>query len=162
MKIRILLFAAFILITASCGRQAEENTEISVSPVIETISAGSMARFKEQYQGKVLLINFFASWCPPCRTETPDFVKIFTENQDNFAIVGVSTDPNEPELAKFMGDFRVNYPVFIGDQSFLREYGVATLPTSIVFGPDGKLVDVIIGPVSEGSLKKYIAALIPK
>ena len=161
MKIRILLFAAIFLIAASCGKQAEETTEVKVSPVIETISAGSMARFKEQYQGKVLLVNFFASWCPPCRVETPDFVKVFTENQDKFAIVGVSTDPNEPELAKFIGDFRVNYPVFIGDQSFMREYGIATLPTSIVFGPDGKLVDVIIGPVSENSLKQYIATLLP-
>jgi thiol-disulfide isomerase/thioredoxin len=161
MKIKILLFAALILIAVSCGKQAEESSEVSVSPVLETISAGSMARFKEQYQGKVLMVNFFASWCPPCRAETPEFVKVFTEHQDKFAIVGISTDPNEPELAKFIGDFRVNYPIFIADKSLVREYGIATLPTSIIFGPDGKLADVVIGPVSETKMKQYIETLLP-
>ncbi|MCD8490887.1 MAG: TlpA family protein disulfide reductase [Geovibrio sp.] len=93
MKIKVLLFAAMMLVLAACSRQETGEAGSSVqADSIETLYSGAMAQIKEEHKGKVLLVNFFASWCPPCRGETPDFVKVYGEEKERFSIVALSTE----------------------------------------------------------------------
>lgn len=160
MKIKVLFLAAFLLVFAACSRQETGDTGVSVSgDSIEILKSGAMARIKEEHQGKVLLVNFFASWCPPCRAETPDFVKVYGEEKERFSIVGLSTDADKDDIAKFISEFNVNYPVYMSDQSLSMEFGISTIPTSIIYGPDGKLIDIIVGGIPEKDLKNIISKL---
>ncbi|MGE4497220.1 MAG: TlpA family protein disulfide reductase [Deferribacterales bacterium] len=160
MKIKVLLFAAMMLVLAACSRQETGEAGSSVqADSIETLYSGAMAQIKEEHKGKVLLVNFFASWCPPCRGETPDFVKVYGEEKERFSIVALSTEAEKKDIARYISEFGVNYPVFMADPSLSIEFGISTIPTSIIYAPDGRLVDIIVGSIPEKDLKNIIEKL---
>lgn|SRR5579871_664086 len=99
-------------------------------------------------RGKAVLVNFWATWCGPCKIETPWLVEM--QNQYGSAglqVVGVAMDDSgKDDIEKFAKDMGVNYPVLIGKEAVGDAYGgVAALPESFFVGRDGKIVDRIIG-----------------
>lgn len=99
-------------------------------------------------RGKAVLLNFWATWCAPCKIEMPWFVDLQNEyGSQGLQIVGVAMDDSSKEdIAKFAKDMGVNYPVLIGKEAVGEEYGgVPALPESFFIGRDGKIVDKIIG-----------------
>jgi thiol-disulfide isomerase/thioredoxin len=100
------------------------------------------------FRGKAVLLNFWATWCGPCKIEMPWFVEL--QNQyasQGFQIVGVAMDDaSKEDISKFAKDMGVNYPILIGKESVGDEYGgVPALPESFLIGRDGKIVDKILG-----------------
>jgi thiol-disulfide isomerase/thioredoxin len=100
------------------------------------------------FRGKAVLLNFWATWCGPCKIEMPWFVEL--QNQyaaQGFQIVGVAMDDaSKEDIGKFAKDMGVNYPILIGKESVGDQYGgVPALPESFLIGRDGKIVDKIIG-----------------
>jgi thiol-disulfide isomerase/thioredoxin len=100
------------------------------------------------FRGKAVLLNFWATWCGPCKIEMPWFVEL--QNQyasQGFQIVGVAMDDaSKEDIGKFAKDMGVNYPILIGKESVGDEYGgVPALPESFLIGRDGKIVDKILG-----------------
>ncbi len=94
------------------------------------------------WHGKVVLLNFWATWCPPCREEIPEMIELSNRYKDRLQIIGVSMDDAPPEevnaFAKNMG---INYPIVMGSQAISTEYGgVPALPTSFVLNTDGRIV----------------------
>ncbi|PLX71293.1 MAG: hypothetical protein C0602_01415 [Denitrovibrio sp.] len=148
-----LLVVLFVLVMAiSCGDSGKSNTP-AVDINIETVSAGFIETLKERHKGKVMIVNFFASWCPPCRGETPDFTKAYAKHKDNdFIIIGISLDKKPEDAVKFINEFNVNYPVYHSDSSLGSEMNIGTIPTSIVYKPDGKLFDIVVGPLTAKEL----------
>ena len=99
-------------------------------------------------RGKAVLLNFWATWCAPCKIEMPWFVELQNEyGAQGLQIVGVAMDDSsKDDIAKFAKDMGVNYPVLIGKEAVGEEYGgVPALPESFFIGRDGKIVDKIIG-----------------
>jgi thiol-disulfide isomerase/thioredoxin len=99
-------------------------------------------------RGKAVLLNFWATWCAPCKIEMPWFVELQNEyGAQGLQIVGVAMDDSsKDDIAKFAKDMGVNYPVLIGKEAVGEEYGgVPALPESFFIGRDGKVVDKIIG-----------------
>jgi thiol-disulfide isomerase/thioredoxin len=99
-------------------------------------------------RGKAVLLNFWATWCAPCKIEMPWFVELQNEyGAQGLQIVGVAMDDSSKEdIAKFAKDMGVNYPVLIGKEAVGEAYGgVPALPESFFIGRDGKIVDKIIG-----------------
>jgi thiol-disulfide isomerase/thioredoxin len=99
-------------------------------------------------RGKAVLLNFWATWCSPCKIEMPWFVEL--QNQygaQGLQIVGVAMDDaSKEDIAKFAKEMGVNYPILIGKEAVGDQYGgVPALPESFFIGRDGKLVDKIIG-----------------
>src|SRR5713226_10706223 len=100
------------------------------------------------YRGKAVLLNFWATWCEPCKIEMPWFVEL--QNQygaQGLQIVGVAMDDaSKEDIAKFAKSMCVNYPILIGKESIGDQYGgIPALPETFFIGRDGKMVDKIIG-----------------
>jgi len=91
------------------------------------------------YQGKVILVNFWAAWCAPCAEEIPRFVAMQNKFRDQgLQVIGVSVEDLESELRAFCIKNHVNYPIVPGDQSVADSFGgVLGLPTTVLIGKDG-------------------------
>ena len=99
------------------------------------------------WRGKVVIVNFWATWCAPCRAEIPDLVALQEKYRDNLVIVGISEDEASVDVVKrFAEEHHVNYPVVMATAS-LREIfpGVMALPTTFVLDRDGKLAQKNVG-----------------
>lgn len=118
-----------------------------------------------KYRGKILVVNFWATWCPPCREEIP----VFIEAQDRLAaedlqFVGIALDdPGQTEA--FAQEFAINYPILIGgahESEILRELGNAAggLPYTLFYDRDGVLREKIIGGIDKSRLEKLLEPLI--
>jgi thiol-disulfide isomerase/thioredoxin len=93
------------------------------------------------WKGKVVLLNFWATWCPPCRAEVPVLVDLASRYKDRVQIVGVSLDDEPDDVKQFVKDEGINYPVVMASREIVAEYGgVPALPTLFVVNPDGKVV----------------------
>lgn len=100
------------------------------------------------YRGKAVLLNFWATWCPPCKVEMPWFVDLQKQyGKDGLVILGVAMDDSEPgTIAKFASDLGVNYTVLLGTDKVSDDYGdVQYLPTTFFIGRNGAIVDKLTG-----------------
>lgn len=92
-------------------------------------------------RGKVVLLNFWATWCPPCREEIPDLIKVQEKYKDRgFTIVGVSQDDTLATATRYVKQNGMNYPVLIGDPQTQRELNFQGIPTSVLLDKEGKIV----------------------
>lgn len=101
-----------------------------------------------EFKGKAVLVNFWATWCGPCKIETPWLVELQKEyGSQGLQIVGVAMDESgKDEIARFAKDMGMNYPVLLGKEAVGEAYGgVPALPQSFFVGRDGKIVDKILG-----------------
>ena len=94
------------------------------------------------YKSKVILLNFWATWCGPCRAEIPDLVELQNKYKDQLQVIGlVVDDDDEAAIKKFAGKFGINYPIAIATDEMRTEYGgIPALPTSFVLDSEGRVV----------------------
>ncbi len=123
-------------------------TQSSLAPDFSLESLDGKTTRLSDFRGKAVLLNFWATWCGPCKIEMPWFVEL--QNQyaaQGFQIVGVAMDDaSKEDIAKFAKDMGVNYPILIGKEAVGDQYGgVPALPESFMIGRDGKIVDKMIG-----------------
>jgi len=130
----------------------------------------------QQYAGKVVLVNFWATWCDPCRTEIPWLIDLEKRYGDKgFVVLGVSMDDEgkkvvQPFVEKERFDVNgeklpMNYPILIGDSDVADKFlggigGIVGLPTSVLVSRDGKRVKTTIGPVEPDKLERDIQGLL--
>lgn len=119
-------------------------------------ASGLLSRISKE-KGKVVVVNVFASWCPPCREEIPGLVnarKAFPEDQ--VVILGVSVDKEPKALAPYLRDLRVNYPVLLAEGDFIKRVGVTAVPQLLIYNKQGSLVFNHRGLVDEADLREAI------
>jgi thiol-disulfide isomerase/thioredoxin len=94
------------------------------------------------WRGKVVLLNFWATWCPPCREEIPEMIQLQKRFKDKLQIVGISMDDSPADdVRQFAQEMKIDYPVVMGSGTLSREYGgVPALPTTFVVNTDGRIV----------------------
>jgi cytochrome c biogenesis protein CcmG, thiol:disulfide interchange protein DsbE len=116
----------------------------------------------QDHGGQVILVNFWASWCPPCREETPGLVHLAQSYRDKgVAVVGISMDEGGPAaVGKFVRDFHVTYPILMPSQRFPFANEVDSLPTSVLIDQQGKVAKTYIGAVSEATFGHDIDKLL--
>lgn len=123
-------------------------TESSIAPDFALESLEGKTMRLSDLRGKAVLLNFWATWCGPCKIEMPWFVDLQTQYRaQGLQIVGVAMDDaSKEDIGKFAKDMGVNYPILIGKESVGDQYGgVGALPETFLISRDGKIVDKIIG-----------------
>jgi peroxiredoxin len=94
------------------------------------------------YKGKVVLLDFWATWCPPCRKEIPGFIEMYNSYRSRgFVVIGVSMDDSTSDIKKFAKRYKMNYPILLGAgrNDLEPAFGQLPLPTAFVIGRDGRI-----------------------
>lgn len=128
-----------------------------------TLIGGETFRLSD-YQGKVVLLNIWATWCAPCREETPDLQELYEKYSDRgFVILGVSVDEQgESVVRPFIEEYDISYPVVIDKNDIIMDkYGPTMgIPTTYVINPKGNLQYFAVGAVTNNELEPRIKALL--
>lgn len=114
-------------------------------------------------RGKVVLVNFWATWCPPCRIEMPGFQRVYEEKHDEgFTIVGISTDAiGSGAVADFARERGITYPVAMANAAVVRDFGGArTLPTSFLIDRRGRIRNEVKGIFASFTLEQAVDRLL--
>jgi thiol-disulfide isomerase/thioredoxin len=109
------------------------------------------------YRGKWVIVNFWATWCPPCLEEIPELIAL-QEGHKDLILIGVAMDyKSKKEILDFADDNLMSYPLVLGDESTMRQFGsVEVLPTTYIYNLHGKLVKRYRGDISRIIIEKLI------
>lgn len=115
------------------------------------------------YRGKVVLLNFWATWCSPCLAEMPELAKLQKEYRDcGLQIIGIAHPADQPrQIAKVVKRLRINYPILLGTQRATDLYDVSeVLPVTIVVDREGKIRDRILGILDPDEFEQKVRPLL--
>ena len=176
-KLLILLFSIFTFDNYGCDNSAVKS-ELAQNNFIVTAKSnlgdntapdftlytldGEEVRLSD-YLGKVVIIDFWATWCAPCRRGIPDFVSIQNEFKDDLVVIGISLDQpsTQDQLIPFIEYFDINYPVVLGNMEVSVAYGnIQAIPTSFIIDQEGNIINKHIGLVPKSTLVEEINSLL--
>lgn len=168
-KLAALFFASLVLTAClSCSKNekgvAGSGTDAAPAFVLSTTDGAKVSL--DAYRGKVVMIEFFASWCPPCQMVTPEIKSAYEKYKDKgFTVLAISIDdgPNAAAAVNnFIKTFGITYPVMLDDGVTSRKYQVISIPTSFIVDKNGKLISKHIGliPNYTATLSREIETLL--
>ena len=112
-------------------------------------------------QGKVVLLNFWATWCGPCRAEIPDLVALQERYDGRLQIIGLNVDDEEADIQQYVKETKINYPVAMTSNEVRRQFGgIPALPTSFVLDTEGRVVQKHVGLWNPAVYETEIRALL--
>lgn len=130
----------------------------AIAQEIKTLKAPELLEILNQNKGKVIFINFFASWCPPCEKEVPDLIDLRKEySEKDLLIIGLSVDNSTKALKDFLKKTPVNYPVYRVGADISNAYKVTSIPRNVVYNPALKAVYNDVGLLSKRELKRIVS-----
>ncbi len=146
---------------------ANNKAEISSAPLFTTPLTniqGTQQNLSE-YKGKIIVLNFWATWCPPCREEMPELSQLQLEHKSkNVVVLGIAED-ELPLVKEYLQSSPVTYPIFIAENEGMNlgadlgnDKGV--LPYTVIIGADGRVIDTFYGRISKALLEKSLQNLL--
>lgn len=169
------------LLIIACGTPNERTSGNTQSATEQTSNArkSSQQQFKEapdftlktmkgdsftlsNHKGKVVVLNFWATWCGPCRKEIPDFITLQKEMKDDGVLfVGVSLDEEGwDKVRPYANDMGINYPIMVDDGNVSRKYGpIRAIPTTLIINKKGQVEYVAPGMLTKEKLKPILTKL---
>ena len=132
-----------------------------VAPDFTLTNAQGVPFSLSQFKGKVVLLDFWATWCHGCKTEIPWYVDFQnTYKQDGLFVVGVSMDEGWKPVRPFMAEHNVNYVVGIADDAITREYNISSLPVTLLIDRRGRVAETHVGVVDKAAFEEEIRGLL--
>ena len=170
------LFAAIAALAIAAGWLASRTRTPDTRPASIAPAALYAASFRDasgalqplgQFQGRLVVLNFWATWCAPCREEMPAFNRLQSRWRDRGVVfVGVSAEPAD-SVTRFAKSLAITYPLWVGGDEvgeLSRRLGnhLGVLPHTALIGPTGEVLESRVGPYSEIELEKRLVAFAPK
>jgi len=152
----ILAFICCVLMFTACSR-----AEVSKAPDFTLQDIQGKAVRLSDYAGKVVIINFWATWCPPCKQELPDFVKFYNSNcSKNVVIIGIAVGSTLEDVKRMAAEYKITYPLCLSDGKVESLYGgVRFVPTTVVIDKKGNIQQKRSGMMSENELAEIVGKL---
>lgn len=157
------LFLAAVLFFFIINNTNGEPENGPYPPNYETANSADLVNLSD-YRGKVVILDFWATWCPPCIKGIPDLIELKNEfNNDQFEIIGISLDTftkggaTKNDVVPFMKKYGINYPIVIGNPQVAQQYGgIQSIPTSFVVDKEGYLVSYYQGLIPKEQYVKDV------
>ena len=157
---KVFIFALALIVLGACSQSAaieigQEAPDFSLTDINgKTVSLSD-------FRGKAVILNFFASWCPPCRQEIPDFIELEKSyGSKGFAMVGVAL-VSAGDAREFAGRMGINYPILVDDGKASDAYGpIRSIPTTFIIDKNGKIVKMYIGARAKAVFESDIKELL--
>jgi len=162
---RILLVAIAISFLTAPGTVVAAPRQGQTAPNFKVVSTTGQTISQENYRGHVLILDFFATWCQPCRKSIPHLVEMNRKyGKQGLQILGLSMDEDGEKAVKtFTDEFKVNYPLALAGESTTADFGIRSVPIMFLVDKKGKIVEIYRGfsdetaRSAEQSIKRLLA-----
>lgn len=156
----LVLSVMFVsLVTASVGcsfSSSGTTTTLVAAPDFSGVTLDGEEVSLSDYAGRPLVLVFMASWCSPCRAESPEIDQFYKDNKDRAALLGVAVNDSEEDIRAFMAEEELSFPMMINNDDAPGAYGVAGIPTTVVIDPEGYIVKRIVGGTNAYTLSLIV------
>jgi len=135
--------------------------DAAVAPDFELLDLAGKPVSLANFRGKTVVIDFWATWCPPCVFQVPELNKFWEANKasGDVAVLGVAVDAEGRDVvAPWVEEQAVQYPILLGSESLARDFGALGFPTLVVVRPDGKIDSLHVGLIELADLEKILAS----
>ena len=128
---------------------------------VEVIRYGDVVDLVGESRGKVVVINFWATWCGPCRQEIPELIELRQEySEEQMVLLGISLDNSESSLARYVSRTDFNYPIYQGQNDIISAYSIMAIPRTVIYDTTGEKVLSHEGYMDRKMLAKAIDTLL--
>lgn len=152
---------SLVLVLFACQSKADSNK----APDFTLLNLQGDTVTLDDYKGKVIVLNFFATYCPPCRAEIPDFVKLQEEYRNKgLIVIGISVDSNGMLiLPTFINRLGINYPILLATNKVLKDYGnIDILPTTFIIDRQQRIIKQYTGMITRADVTPVIEKALGK
>ena len=136
------LFVLLLFVIAFCSFSC---AEISTDFTLQDLEGKPISL--SDYRGKVVFIDFWATWCPPCRMSIPYVEKMYEQYKDNedFVVLGINLQEDKDTILKFMKKQKMNYPVLLSDKKVVSNYQISSIPRFFLIDRNGEVYNKYVG-----------------
>lgn len=163
--------ALWIFLADARAEYGSLSAEFTANPVAVSFKAPALTlqelngqqRSLREYAGQVVLVNLWATWCPPCAAEMPEFQRYYEEHRESrFTVIAINDGESAPEVARFADDYGLTFPIWLDPtyEATERAFKAGNLPTSYVIDRNGTVRLMWIGAISGSNLQKFVTPII--
>ncbi len=167
MKQLIITFSIFLFLSSfiiNTTFASENNIINKPAPPFKLLDLNGTNVSLSDFKGKMVILDFWATWCPPCVKEIPHFIELYKEYKNQgLAILGISVDRQGISIVKaFERKYKINYPILMADNQVVKAYGnIRSIPTTFVIDTAGKIQRIYVGYRDKAVFETDIKELLP-